>query len=104
MVVPSHPPGVMLGAMKNLFLGIGLLALGSQSVACVSYSGVHKAQDGQLYISGGTSYFVYSQAWVRRCDVDGNQLHCEELTELASAPRGQRTEPAKPAAPAAPAK
>jgi hypothetical protein len=87
--------------MKTVLRVIAAFALCWQSVACVSYSGVTKA-DGQLYISGGTSYWVYTQPWVRRCDVDGNKLNCEELTESAASARAPKQE-TKPA-PAAPAK
>ena len=82
--------------MKTLFGTIGLAVLCWQGVACVTYSGVTKA-DGQLYLSGGTNYWVYTQPWVRRCDVDGNKLTCDELTESASAPRAPK-EDKKPAA------
>jgi hypothetical protein len=85
--------------MNIVLRSILLAALCFPSVACVSYSGVTKA-DGQLYISGGTSYWVYTQPWVRRCDVDGNKLNCEELTESAASARAPKSEGTKPAAPA----
>lgn len=56
--------------------------------SCVTYSGVARAPDGQLYISGGTNYFVYTSAWVRRCDVDGQKLNCVELSESPATSSG----------------
>lgn len=70
---------------------IGLCLLGTTS--CVTYTGVSKSPDGQLYISGATSYVVFSSPWIRRCDVDGFKLNCEELSE---------SPPKKKGAPAAP--
>ncbi len=81
--------------MRNVIRAIAVAALWGPLSGCVTYSGVTKA-DGQLYISGATNYFVFATPWVRRCDVDGHQLHCEELAESASAPRAARPEPARP--------
>ena len=64
------------GAILGIGIGIGLLAS-----SCVTYSGVSKSSDGELYISGGTSYFVYSTPWVRRCKVEDTKLDCVELSE-----------------------
>ncbi len=64
--------------MKILTGCLAVVALSCAS--CATYTGVSKA-DGQIYISGMTSYFVFSTPWVRRCDVDGTTLRCEELTE-----------------------
>ena len=85
--------------MRMVIRWIAVAVVAAPLSACISYSGVTKSGE-QLYISGATNYFVFSQPWVRRCDVDGNQLHCEELSEQASAPRARREGAPKPAAPA----
>jgi hypothetical protein len=58
-----------------------ILALALVATSCVTYTGVSKSSDGELYISGGTSYFVYSTPWVRRCKVADTKLDCVELSE-----------------------
>jgi len=63
-------------APKSATLSLVLLA-----TSCVTYTGVSKSSDGELYISGGTNYFVYSTPWVRRCKVLDTKLDCVELTE-----------------------
>lgn len=57
-------------------VGLALVA-----TSCVTYTGVSKSSDGELYISGGTNYFVYSTPWVRRCKVEDTKLDCVELSE-----------------------
>jgi hypothetical protein len=78
----------------------------------VTYSGVSKSPQGELYISGATNYFVFSQPWIRRCDVDGMKLNCVELSESPQAAPGTMGgtagaapsgEPPAAAAPEAPA-
>ena len=57
---------------------IGIL-LAAASGACVTYTGVTKDNKGQVYLTGNTAFFVFSQAWVKRCDEVGVELACEEL-------------------------
>jgi hypothetical protein len=88
-------------------------ALATLSVSCMSYTGVSKA-DGQLYVSGGMTYLFITVPFIKRCEIDGQILKCEELAE-APAPGARRggepggaapassSTPAAPAAPAAPA-
>jgi hypothetical protein len=73
----------------KIFALCAALGLASLVTSCVSYSGVSKAQSGELYISGATSYFVFSQPWIRKCDVDGQKLNCVELSETPQPPPGQ---------------
>jgi hypothetical protein len=92
--------------MGNFALRLGLIGLCFTSTACVSYTGVTQAGDGQLYISGGTSYVFYTAPWVRRCEVDGMKLDCVELSESPNAARGTAAsgETSTPAPAPAPAK
>jgi hypothetical protein len=71
-------------------LGRILLAtvLSASSASCVSYSSIQKA-DKDIYLSGATSYFVITVPFLKRCDADGQVLHCEELKEF-EAPRSNR--------------
>jgi hypothetical protein len=73
--------------MKIFALGAATLGLVSLTTSCVSYSGVSKAQSGELYISGATSYFVFSEPWIRKCDIDGQKLNCVELSESPKPPQ-----------------
>ena len=73
-------------------LGLALVA-----TSCVSYTGVSKSPDGELYISGGTNYFVFSSPWVRRCQVDGTKLNCVELSETPPRSTGSTGDTAAPA-------
>ena len=85
--------------------------LGASSISCVSYSSIQKA-DKEIYLSGATNYWVFTQPVLKRCDVDGQVLHCEELKEFeagrkaTAAPAATAETPAKPAEtkPAEPAK
>jgi hypothetical protein len=70
--------------MRTLARTLGVIGLCLVGTSCVTYTGVARSPEGQLYISGGTSYFVYSTPWVRRCDVDGDKLNCVELSEPPS--------------------
>ena len=91
--------------MRSIASVCGALCLPLVATSCVTYTGVSKSSDGELYISGGTSYFVYSTPWVRRCKVDGEKLDCVELSEspkpaaTAGAPATSSGEPASSAAP-----
>ena len=49
--------------------------------SCVSYSGVSKANDGQIWISGGTTYVFVTVPFIKRCNAEGTTLKCEELSE-----------------------
>ena len=73
------------------------MALALVATACVSYTGVSKSPDGELYISGGTNYFVYSTPWVRRCTVDATELKCVELSESPKPAAGSNGGTAAPA-------
>lgn len=84
--------------------GVGFSLL---SASCVTYSGVSRA-DGKLYISGATTYVIISVPFIKRCDVEGTVLLCEELAEPAkqgtaaggsSAPAGGQAAPPASAAP-----
>ena len=91
--------------MRNLARILGPIGLALLSASCVSYSGVSKAPDGSLYISGATNYFVFSSPWIKHCTVDALVLNCEELAEPAKAnganAAGTTTEPAAAATPSA---
>jgi hypothetical protein len=95
--------------MRNPARRLGIVGLCFIATSCVTYSGVTRTPDGQLYISGGTSYWFYTSAWVRRCDVDELKLNCVELSESpaanAAATNGGAATAAPPAeaAPAPPA-
>jgi hypothetical protein len=92
-----------------------LVALATAS--CITYTGVSKA-DGKLYISGATSYVIVSVPFIKRCDIDGQILKCEDLAEeppkrtapsadpaaSASAPAATATASVAPPAPSASAK
>jgi hypothetical protein len=92
---------------SRLGVALGLSAL---STACVHYSSIQRT-DKEVYLSGGTNYFVVSVPFLKRCDVEGQILRCEELKEFEpSARRGASESSAPPAgsasaapAPAAPA-
>jgi hypothetical protein len=101
--------------MKSLALLFAAAGLALVVTSCVTYTGVSKSSDGELYISGGTNYFVYSSPWVRRCKVDDTKLDCVELSEspkpaassaggtAAPASSGEPSASAAPPAPEAPA-
>jgi len=100
--------------MRNLARMFGSIALALLSTSCVAYSGVTRAPDGTLFISGATNYFVFSQPWIKHCTIDGLVLNCEELGEsppranganganAASSTPTQPTATAEPAASAPP--
>ncbi|HEV8246849.1 MAG TPA: hypothetical protein VGP93_13820 [Polyangiaceae bacterium] len=94
--------------MKSVTLVCVIMGLALVAGSCVSYTGVSKSPDGELYISGGTNYFVYSSPWVRRCKVEGEKLECVELSEApkpAASSTGAAAAPApssEPSASAAP--
>lgn len=83
-----------------IILGLALVA-----TSCVSYTGVSKAPGGELYISGATSYVIFSSPWIRRCDVVDTKLNCVELTEppQSKGSTSGTSAPATSAAPEAPA-
>jgi hypothetical protein len=64
--------------LGRIFLAIGL---GASTFSCVSYSSIQKT-DKEIYLSGGTNYFVIQVPFLKRCDVEGQVLHCEELKEF----------------------
>ena len=82
-------------SMKRNLIAIALCA---SSVSCVSYSSIQKT-DKEIYLSGGTNYFIMSVPFLKRCDVDGQVLHCEELKEFEAGRKAQAApaaaEPAK---------
>ena len=84
--------------MKTLTPLCATIGLALFEMSCASYSGVSKSSDGALYISGATNYFVFSEPWVRRCEVDGMKLNCVELSESPRVPRGEAGGTAAPAA------
>lgn len=65
-------------SMKRSLVAI---ALSASSVSCVSYTSIQKT-DKEIYLSGGTNYFVIQVPFLKRCDVEGQVLHCEELKEF----------------------
>ncbi|HEY8078124.1 MAG TPA: hypothetical protein VIF62_28550 [Labilithrix sp.] len=89
-------------------------ALGLLGASCMSYSGVSKGDGQQIYVSGGMTYVFITIPFIKRCEVDGTVLKCEELAEQpAQGSRPRSTDPgggtlapppAPSAAPAAPAK
>ena len=96
-----------LAPMRSLARRLGSIAATFLAVSCVSYTGVNRASDGTLYISGGTNYVVFTSPWVRRCTVDGQKLNCDELSESPSrakrAAAGGAAAPPPAASPAPPA-
>jgi hypothetical protein len=74
--------------MKSLLRTCATIGLTVVATSCVSYSGVSKSPNGDLYISGATNYFVFSTPWVRHCEVEGTKLNCVELTEPSKASTG----------------
>lgn len=89
--------------MKSFVKGLAIIA-GVLATSCVTYSGVSKANDGQIWISGGTNYFIISVPFIKRCDVDGTILKCEELSEQPPPSARRGAAPADSAAPAPSAK
>jgi hypothetical protein len=92
--------------MKRLPPLCATMGLAVVATSCVTYTGVSKSSDGELYISGGTSYFVYSTPWVRRCKVENTKLDCVELSESpkpAASSTGSAAAPAGSSEPATPA-
>ena len=71
-------------------------ALGASSVSCVSYSSIQKT-DKEIYLSGGTNYFVIQVPFLKRCDVEGQVLHCEELKEFEAGRKSGGTAAPAPA-------
>lgn len=78
------------------------IVMASLSLSCVSYSSIQKT-DKEVYLSGGTSYWFVTVPFLKRCDVDGQVLHCEELKEFEAGRKGGGA-PAPAATSAAPAK
>jgi hypothetical protein len=76
------------------------LIVAATASSCVQYSGVAKA-DNQIYLSGGTTYAFFTVPFIKRCDVEGQILKCEELKEF-EAPPPRRDAPAGSGQPAAP--
>jgi hypothetical protein len=78
------------------------IALCASSVSCVSYSSIQKT-DKEIYLSGGTNYFVIQVPFLKRCDAEGQVLHCEELKEFEAGRKsgggGAAAEQPKPEAP-----
>lgn len=70
-----------MSRIQSVARASALLSLALVASSCVTYSGVSKASDGDLYISGATNYFVFSSPWIRRCKVDDTTLNCVELSE-----------------------
>ena len=84
--------------MRTLIL-IVMAGLASLSVSCVSYSSIQKT-DKEVYLSGGTNYWFISVPFLKRCDVDGQVLHCEELKEFEAGRKQGAPAAAETAAPA----
>lgn len=64
--------------------------MASSSLACASYSSIQKSGN-EIYLSGATNYFVVSVPFLKRCDVDGQVLRCEELKEFEPPPAPRRS-------------
>lgn len=45
---------------------------------CTTYIGVARGPDA-VYLTGNTSFLVFSSSWVKRCREVGDVLHCAEL-------------------------
>jgi hypothetical protein len=86
--------------MKTILGMAAMMGLAAMAAGCTTYSGVSKA-DGQLYVSGGTTILFFQIPWIKRCDIDGNLLRCEELTEVPPQRAGGQGGAAGTAAPAA---
>jgi hypothetical protein len=78
----------------NLGRSLFAAVLGASAISCVSYTSIQKT-DKEIYLSGGTSYFVVTVPFLKRCDAEGQVLHCEELKELEP---GRKSTSAPPAA------
>ena len=77
--------------MKTRILTTALLALFAAS--CAHYSGIAKA-DGQIYLTGGTTIVFITIPFIKRCDMEGTTLKCEELKEYEAPPAPRRGEAA----------
>lgn len=63
---------------RNLWVLL-LLALALASEACVTYTGVAKDDKGQVYLVGETTFLIFGQSWVKRCEEIGKELVCERI-------------------------
>ena len=81
--------------------GIAVVLFGL-STSCVSYSSIQKT-DKEIYLSGGINYFVIQVPFLKRCDVEGQVLHCEELKEFEAGRKAGGAGGAAPADTATPA-
>ena len=59
-------------------LWLGLFA--SVLAGCVTYGGISKTADGKVYITGSTSFIVFTSSFVKRCTESGTTLTCDQLT------------------------
>ena len=77
--------------------------LGLFATSCAHYSGIAKA-DGQVYLTGGTTIVFFTIPFIKRCDLEGTTLKCEELKEYEAPPAARRGDaPAGSGSAAAPA-
>lgn len=81
-----------------LLRGLAGATLALLGTSCISYSGVSKA-DGQLYLTGGTTFVFFTVPFVKRCDIDGTVLRCQELSEPGNKPASDNAGTPMPATP-----
>lgn len=79
--------------MRSLSRSVLALVLCAAPVSCVSYSSIQKT-DKEVYLSGATNFVIIQVPFLKRCDVDGQILRCEELKEFEPSARRERGESA----------
>jgi hypothetical protein len=68
-------------------------------VGCTTYTSVHKANDGTVYISGVTEPLIgFKSPWIKRCRERRGTLECESLKVVDGDASDDAPEPAKPKA------
>ena len=72
----------MVTRIFPLLLLVSLVSL----AGCNAYTGV-SARDGEVYLTGTTSFLIFGTAWVKKCTPDGAKLTCEDvvITQVGSA-------------------
>src|SRR5689334_1520640 len=81
----------MLGRMKTLAKTVVGMMLAASALSCTHYGGIAKA-DNQIYLTGGTTIVFITIPFIKRCDVEGTTLKCEELKEYEAPPPARRGE------------
>lgn len=79
--------------MRNASHVFLLAMLATLSSGCTTYIGIAKSNDA-VYLTGTTS-FIFSKSWVRRCTELGGTLQCVELKVSMEKNDDSSTKPAK---------